>query len=54
MPAAGLVAQPRFATLPATRAGQVGPWIVASMDGHSQAQYIDQLAGILTTARKVV
>ncbi len=53
MPAAELLAQPTFATLPSTRSGQVHPWIFASMDGYSQAQYLDELAGQLAAARTV-
>jgi len=54
MPAAELLAQPTFATQPAARSGQVYPWIFASMDGRSQAQYIDQLAERIAAAHKVV
>lgn len=49
-----LAARPTFAQLPAARAGQVRPWIFASMDGFAQARYIDQLATVITGARQVV
>jgi iron complex transport system substrate-binding protein len=53
MTAAELRAQPTFARTPAARAGQVYPWVFASMDYTAQAAYMNELAGHLETARKV-
>ncbi|HYH32584.1 MAG TPA: ABC transporter substrate-binding protein [Pseudonocardia sp.] len=49
-----ILAQPTFAITPAGRAGQVYPWVFASMDYAAQAAYMDELAGHLEDAHKVV
>lgn len=54
MSATDLAAQPTFARTPAAAAGQVYPWVFASLDHVAQAAYMTQLAGQLEAARKVV
>lgn len=54
MSAADLAAQPTFARTPASVAGQVHPWVFASLDHIGQATFVDQVAGWLEAARKVV
>lgn len=54
MSPADLAAQPTFARTAAAAAGQVYPWVFASLDHVAQAAYMTQLAGLLEAARKVV
>ena len=51
---AQLLDQPTFASLPAAAAGQLHPWTFKAMDYVSQAGYMDELAGWLSTDTKVV
>jgi hypothetical protein len=44
---------PTFASLPAVRAGQLRPWMFASMSYVDQAKAMSQLAGWLNDAEKV-
>jgi iron complex transport system substrate-binding protein len=53
MTAEQIIAQPTFAATPAGRAGQVYPWVFASMDHVAQAAYMTELAGHLEKARRV-
>ena len=45
--------QPTYQLLPAAQAGQVHPWEYIGMDYAAQAEYMRELAGWLTTDRKV-
>jgi iron complex transport system substrate-binding protein len=53
MTAEQMLAQPTFAATAAGRAGQVYPWVFASLDYVGQAAYMTELAERLETARKV-
>ena len=48
-----LLDKPVFARLPAAEGDQLHPWKFKSMDYPSQAAYMRELAGWLTTDRKV-
>jgi iron complex transport system substrate-binding protein len=54
MTAEQIIAQPTFARTPAGQARQVYPWVFASMDYTAQAAYMNEVAGHLESARKVV
>jgi iron complex transport system substrate-binding protein len=54
MTADQLMAQPTFAPTPAGRARQVYPWVFTSMDHTALGAYMDELAGYLESAHKVV
>jgi iron complex transport system substrate-binding protein len=48
-----IAAQPTAALLPSVQAGQLYPWKYLGMDYVAQAEYMTELAGWLTEARKV-
>ena len=48
-----LMQQPAFARLPAAAAGQLHPWKLVAMDYASQARYMRELAGWLSSDRSV-
>ncbi|BBB02290.1 putative ferrichrome ABC transporter substrate-binding protein [Actinacidiphila reveromycinica] len=50
---AQLAKQPTVAKSPALAAGQVHPWLSATLDYVSQAQYMDQLSGWIGAAKAV-
>jgi iron complex transport system substrate-binding protein len=54
MNAEQILAQPTFAATPAGQARQVYPWVFASLDYGAQAAYMNELAGHLQSARKVI
>jgi iron complex transport system substrate-binding protein len=54
MTAEQILAQPTFARTPAGQARQVYPWVFASLDYAAQARYMNEVAGHLESARKVV
>lgn len=54
MTAEQILAQPTFARTPAGQARQVYPWVFATLDYSAQAAYMNEVAGNLETARKVV
>jgi iron complex transport system substrate-binding protein len=48
-----LAKQPTVRQSPALAAGQVHPWLSATLDYVSQADYMNQLAGWIDTAKPV-
>jgi iron-desferrioxamine transport system substrate-binding protein len=54
MTAEQILAQPTFARTPAGQARQVYPWVFATLDYTAQAAYMNEIAGHLEAARKVV
>jgi iron complex transport system substrate-binding protein len=54
MTAEQILAQPTFARTPAGQARQVYSWVFATMDYTAQAAYMNEVAGHLESARKVV